>query len=145
MQEAKTHGAGVTQRVLLICRHNEIFLLLSVCSRLWTEEIRIWGIIWLPLLLLSLCFLITFLTENVLIYLWCCHLISQKKKRKKNQSPWLWLPAVIATVLFCSPPPPPLFKKLAVVFNQWVINYWGAAGWQDAHHDELTAARMLNM
>lgn len=144
MQEAKTHGAGVTQRVLLICRHNEIFLLLSVCSRLWTEEIRIWGIIWLPLLLLSLCFLITFLTENVLIYLWCCHLISQKKKKKEKS-----ISMAVVTCCYCHCfvlfPPPPLFKKLAVVFNQWVINYWGAAGWQDAHHDELTAARMLNM
>lgn len=65
----------------------------------------------------------------------------KKKERKINLHGCGYL--LLLPLFFI--PPPPLFKKLAVVFNQWVINYWGAAGWQDARHDEVTAARMLNM
>lgn len=66
----------------------------------------------------SLCF-ITFLKLNVLISPWCCHLISAKINF--HVSGYLLL-----LPLYFS------FKKRPVVLNQWVINYWGCAGWQDA-------------
>ena len=69
--------------------------------------------------------------------------ISSRKKieEKKEKS----ISMAVVTYCYCHCFSPPLFQKLAVIFNPWVINYWGAAGWQDARHDELTEARMLNM
>ncbi len=58
-------------------------------------------------------------TRNVSIFFWCCHLISAKINFRGPGYPLL-LPLYFS------------FKKLPVIFNQWVIHYWGCAGWQDA-------------
>lgn len=102
------------------CRHNEIFLcclLLSSESSWWRSEFEVLYDYLCASFALS--FFNNFLeTKNVLIFLWCCHLISAKINFH-GSGYLLLLPLSFS------------FKKQAVIFNQWVINYWGCAGWQD--------------
>lgn len=102
-----------------------LFLSENIWWLLWTREIRIWSIMWLPWHMFSCSFLITFVKLNMHWFFSNVFILSLQRKRKKKRS--ISVSLVTCCYCHCSSP----FKKQAVIFNQWVINYWSCAGWQD--------------
>lgn len=115
----------VMQHFLLLCRHKGIFLLWFILVREHlkvTANERNQNPKHYDTLSLSLSLFLNNILKWKMYWFFSDIFILSPAKNDWFSSPWLL--AAFATGF--SP-----FKKQAVVHNQWVINYWGCAGWQD--------------
>lgn len=129
----------VTPHFLLFCRHNEIFLFLSenIWWPLWTREMRIWDVMWLPWHMCSCSFLTIFVKLNM-HWLFFFILSLQKMEAKRSMSVSL----VTCSYCHCISP---LKRRLSFLINGSLII---EAVQVDKIHvlsclpDELSAARI---